>query len=83
MDPTDLAASNAKRVDDPLAVELVIWWVSGINCQRIQPAINLARMDTIQSKKVILGNPFATKRKRLDNSLAVELPIWWVSKMIC
>jgi hypothetical protein len=30
---------------------------------------------------LILGNPFATKRKRLNNSLAIEPPIWWVSKM--
>jgi hypothetical protein len=52
-------------------------------------------MDTIQSKTtlgvvdkcplacVVLGNPFATKRKWLNNSLAVESPIWWVLKMIC
>jgi hypothetical protein len=52
-------------------------------------------MDTIQSKTtfgvvdkrpllcVVLGNPFATKRKRLNDSLAVESPIWWVSKTIC
>ncbi len=45
-------------------------------------------MDTIQSKMTfgvvdkrhllhaILGNPFATKRKRLNDSSAVELPIW-------
>jgi hypothetical protein len=95
MDLTELAASDAKRVNDPLAVELVIWWVSGIICQRVQPTINLARMDTVQSKMtfsvvdkrpllcVILGNPFATKRKRLNDSLAVKLPIWWVSKMTC
>jgi hypothetical protein len=31
----------------------------------------------------ILGNPFATERKRLNNSLAVESLSWWVSKMIC
>jgi hypothetical protein len=52
-------------------------------------------MDTIQSKTtigivdrrpplcVILGNHFETKRKRLNDSSAVESQIWLVSKMIC
>jgi hypothetical protein len=96
MNPTELAASDAKRVDDILAVELVIWWVSGIiSCWHAQPTIDLVRMDTIQSKTtfrlldkrpllcVILGNSFATKRKRPNDLLAVESPACWVSKMIC
>jgi hypothetical protein len=77
--------------------QLVIWWVPGIICKHIQPTINLARrLSTIQSKMsfglvdkppssllcVILGNPFANKRKRLNDSLDVELPIWWVSKRL-
>jgi len=52
-------------------------------------------MDTIQSKitfGVVDTRPFlcvmpanlsTTERKRLTDSLAVESPIWWVSKMIC
>jgi hypothetical protein len=47
-DPTKLDASDAKRVDDPLAVESVIWWVSEIICSCLQPTINLARMDTMK-----------------------------------
>jgi hypothetical protein len=32
------------------AIKLVIWWVSEIICSCLQPTINLARMDTIQSE---------------------------------
>jgi hypothetical protein len=61
-----------------------VWWVSESICSHLQPTINLARMDTIQSTTtfgvvdkrpllcVVLGNPFATKRKRRKDSLAVE-----------
>jgi hypothetical protein len=85
MDATELPASDVKRVDDTLAVKLVVWWVSGIICQRIQPTINLARMDTIQSKMtfgvldkrpvldVILGNPFATKRKEAERLIGCRI----------
>jgi hypothetical protein len=44
----------SKRIHDPLAIKLVSWWVPEIICLCLQPTINLARMDAIQSKTTFI-----------------------------
>jgi hypothetical protein len=48
----------------------------------IQSKITFGVVDTRSFLCIILANLSATERKRLTDSLAIELPIWWVSKMI-
>ena len=87
--------TDRKGIHCCLPFELVIWRVSEILCSQVQPTIHLAGVDAIQSKMtfgvvdkrpllcVIPTNLPATERNRLNDSLAVELPISQVSKMTC
>jgi hypothetical protein len=89
----DLATTDRKGIQHCLPFELVIWWVSAILCSQQDPTVNLAAVNTIQSKstfgvvdkrpllRVLPTNLPATERKWLNDSLAIELLISWIPKL--
>ena len=89
--PTELAATDGKRIDDSFTIEFRIWLVSQNNS--LAPTINLAPEWPPVNPKIAFGvvgehcllciSPSeltTTERKGLDDSLPMELVIRWVSE---
>jgi hypothetical protein len=81
--PYELTTTERKVMDNFFPMELTICWVSELIDNYLEPIINLARMDPIQSKItfgvadkrflhcIIPAELTAAETKRLDDSVAI------------